>query len=44
MRFFHLEDGSFVPSSCRIVVLAASATSRHVPLTFMNFIDAIAIS
>jgi hypothetical protein len=41
MRFFQREEGSFTPSSRRMVVLAASATSRQVPLTFMNLIDAI---
>ena len=38
IRFFHLDEGSLVPSSWRIVVRAASATSRHVPLTFRNLI------
>ena len=35
--FFHLEDGSFVPSGIRIVVRAASATLRHEPSTLRNF-------
>ena len=43
MRFFQREDGSFVPSSCRIVVRAASATSRHVPFTFKNLIVAMPV-
>ena len=35
--FFHLGDGSFVPSGIRIVVRAASATLRHEPSTLRNF-------
>ena len=34
MVFFHFDDGSFVPSGIRMVVRAASATLRHVPMTF----------
>ena len=36
MRFFQRGLGSFTPSSRRIVVRAASATSRHDPTFFMN--------
>ena len=36
MRRFHAGVGSFVPAPMRIVVRAASATSRHVPITFRN--------
>ena len=42
MRFFHLCDGSLLPSGIRIVVRAASATSRQVPRILRNFNDGFA--